>query len=98
MIARHMDVIGVTRCTITIVTGEGTGAPWAEIVAHTQLLSSLDIDTKRRNKIAACPSACSPETIFNSISRTMIDSDKKPGLKKINKNMLSIGLGQYHVD
>ena len=98
MSSRHTDVIEVTRCTITIVTEEGAaGAPWAEIVAHTQLLSSLDFDTKCRNKIAAL-SPSSPETIFNSISRTMIDSDKKTGRKKINKNMLSIGLGQYHVD
>ena len=65
MIARHRDVIGVTRCTITIVTEEGAGAPWAEIVAHTQLLSSLDIDTKRRNKIAACP-CLFPRKLFST--------------------------------
>ena len=97
MIARHTDVIGVTRCTITIVTEEGTGAPWAEIVAHTQLLSSLDIDTKRRNKIAACP-CLFPGNYFQLDIQNHDWQRLKTERKKINKNMLSIGLGQYHVD
>ena len=65
MRSRHTDVIEVTRCTITIVTEEGAArAPWAEIVAHTQLLSWLDIDTKCRNKIAAALSPSSPGNYF----------------------------------